>query len=256
MDAPYQYDGLEASSYDWVDELTDFNDFPFYRLLIESCPGPVLDLGCGTGRILVPLAEDGVEVVGLDSSEAMLALCREKLGRAGANAQVATGDMRRFQADRKFATILIPGFSFQMLVDRDDQLACLETCRGHLIPGGQLVAPMYFPWEMLECAEDAQSMERRKEAARDNGERYVAWQGWAIDRDAQVLTLENRFQRLGKTGAVLEENNRSMSLRWEMPYDMQCLLQEAGFLDVESYGDFEMAPPEPRSESIVYVARA
>lgn len=255
MDAPYLYDGLEASSYDRVDELADFNDVPFFRLLVDSHPGSVLDLGCGTGRTLVPLVEDGIDVVGLDSSRSMLDICRGKLERLSLESELIQGDMRRFKLERRFASILVPGFSFQMLEKPEDQIACLESCRHHLETGDQLVLPIYYPWEMLESDSDESPMEIRKEALGEEGERVVAWQRWKIDRLGQLLYLENRYQRIDAGGKILGDESRSMTLRWEMPYDMQRLLSGCGYSEVEMYGDFEMRPPESDSESIIFVAR-
>ena len=257
MKAPYQYDGIEAASYDLIDELSDFDDYDFYRLLIESNPGPVLDLGCGTGRILVPLAKEGIEVVGLDTSKKMLEICQEKLDSDSLDVRLIHGDIRNFVLDERFSTILIPGFSVQLLLEEEDLESCLKTCLEHLNPGGQLVMPTYLPWEMLESGFDRVPLQERRESAPDENEkRFVAWQGWVIYRLDQRLTLENRFQHVEADGSVVEDENRSMTIWWHLPYEMQNRLTSLGYLDVAIYGDFLMDAPMPNSESIIYVCKA
>ncbi len=256
MEKPYEYYGMEASSYDLIDELSDFDDYSFYRFLIESNPGRVLDLGCGTGRILCQLVRDGIEVTGVDSSSEMLEICRKKISKSELYASVLEGDIRNFSLGSKFENILLPGFTFNLLLEPWEIEGCLEACLRHLEPLGQLVLPTYLPWDMLESESNQKPMEIRRESICDRSdERIVAWQGWEIDRFRQLLHLRNRFQRISSSGCVQKEENRSMTLRWHMPYDMQRLLQKCGFGDISIYGDFTFDQPEADSESIVYVAR-
>lgn len=256
MKAPYLYNGLEAASYDLIDELSDFDDYAFYRLLIESNPGPILDLGCGTGRILAPLVDEGLEVFGIDISEKMLAICQEKLGPDIPNARLIQGDIRNFALNERFATILVPGFSIQLLLETEDLDACLKTCLGHLRPGGQLVMPMYMPWEMLESGSEQAPLELRRESEVDEmGQRYLAWQGWKLDRLEQRLTLTNRFQQLDSSDTVVVEEDRKMTMRWELPFEMQSRLGRIGFAEIDLYGDFLMEAPDQESESVIYVAK-
>lgn len=256
MMKPYQYCGIEAQSYDLVDELSDFDDYPFYRFAIESNPGKVLELGCGTGRILARLAEEGVTVTGVDSSSEMIDICRAKIARLGKDARVEMGDMREFDFGDRFDTILIPGFTIQLLLDPVETRRCLECCLKHLQPNGQLVVTTYMPWEMLDHDTDEKAIERKRASETDsNGMKFIAYQGWQLDRAKERLTLLNRFQQIDKDGTVVAEENRSMTLRWYLPYDMQRLLGEAGFSDISVYGDFVFEPPEPDAESVIYVAR-
>ena len=255
MDQPYLYSGLEAWSYDLVDELTQFEDFGFYRMMLESCPGPVLDLGCGTGRILLGLKEQGLDVVGLDSSPEMLCQCRQKLSANQLEAELYEGDMRSFDLKRSFSTILIPGFSIQLLTEDNDLQSCLERCYQHLIPGGQLIVSTYFPWEFLESGKDGECLAFRSESeSAETEERVRAFQGWAIDRRAEILKLENRFQLLDQEGGIIGQEDREMKLRWRSTSAMKAFLENAGFEDLSLYGDFEFAEPAPEAETIAFVA--
>jgi len=257
MSGVYQYQGLEAELYDRLDELSDFEDLDFYQWFLEAAPGEVLDLGCGTGRILLPLIREGFEVTGLDGSQNMLDLCSERLGKEGLDAELVLGDMRSFDlGKRRFGTILIPGFSIQMLLEDEEVAACLRCCRRHLAVGGQLIVPTHMPWEMIWDGRSECPLEERKAVElEEEGQRLRALQGWQLDAQAQRLRLSNRYERLSKDGAMLMEEEKEMTIRWHLPHDFMQFLADAGFGDISLYGDFEFEPPEPESESIVYLAR-
>ncbi len=256
LDQPYLYTGLEAIFYDEVDELSRFEDFSFYRLLLESCPGPVLDIGCGTGRILIGLKEQGIDVAGLDASSDMLRQCREKLSAKGLNAELIQGDMRSFDLTGSFASILIPGFTIQLLTEDEDLESCLQCCFRHLNPGGQLIISTYYPWEFLDSGQEGEGLAFRSESESvETQERVRAFQGWTIDRKAQILQLQNRFQLLGQNGQIIDQQDREMALRWRSKDLMEKMFRKAGFDDQLSlYGDFEFAEPNPEAETNVFVA--
>lgn len=257
MSGMYVYGGMEAELYDRLDELSDFEDLSFYQWFVDSVEGPVLDLGCGTGRVLLPLVERGLEVVGLDGSQAMLDLCAKRLVESGRDAELIRGDMRNFDlGERRFGTILIPGFSIQMLLEDGDVDACLSCCRKSLRDDGQLIVSTHLPWEMIWDGRSECPMEERKAVdLEESGERLLASQGWAIDVILQRLLLKNRFQRFAKGGEVLASEEKEMTIRWHLPHEMMMRIGEAGFSDISLYGDFDFEPPEPDSESIVYLAR-
>lgn len=257
MSQMYDYEGMEAKLYDRLDELSDFDDLSFYQWFADSVEGPILDLGCGTGRILLPLVERGQEVVGLDGSQTMLDLCASRLEEAGKTAELIFGDMCDFDlGERKFGTILIPGFSIQMLLEDADIDACLACCRRHLREDGQLIVPTHMPWDMIWDGRESCPLEERKTVElSDSGERLVAYQGWNIDSMAQRLLLKNRFEHWGGKGEVLATEDKEMTIRWHLPHEMMMRIGEAGFSDISLYGDFEFEPPEADSESVVYLAR-
>ncbi len=257
MSQMYDYEGMEAELYDCLDELSDFEDLSFYRWFVDLVEGPILDLGCGTGRILLPLLEEGREVVGLDGSQTMLDLCAARLEESGKAAELALGDMRNFDlGEGRFGTILIPGFSIQMLLEDEDVEACLACCRKHLREGGQLVLPTHLPWEMVWDGRERCPLEERKRVnLPETGGALAAYQGWEIDSLEQRLTLTNRFERLAADGSLLAAEDKEMTIRWHLPHEMMMRLGEAGFSDISLYGDFKFEPPEADSESVVYVAR-
>lgn len=253
----YRYAGLEAELYDQLDELSDFEDVVFYLWFAEAAPGPVLDLGCGTGRIAVPLAERGLEVVGLDNSPEMLDSCRRNLSAAGLEAELALGEMSGFDlGERRFGTILVPGFSIQLLLEDEDLDGCLRRCRRHLRDDGQLVLPTHLPWEMIWDGRKRCPLEEKKVVELESGAgSLAAFQGWELDAMRQRLKLFNRYEKRGPRGEVLESEEKEMTLRWHLPHEMTERLEKAGFCDVSLYGDFQFEPADEESESVIYLAR-
>ena len=147
MKSPEQrdYDAF-ARFYDLFYEQRD-DDLPMYRDLARGAGGPILELGCGTGRVLVPLALEGHQVTGLDFSTAMLTIAQEKVNAAQVSEQVelVQGDIRDFDLASRFATTIVPLNTFMHCYNIDQQLACLGSVRRHLQPGGRLIIDVYHP---------------------------------------------------------------------------------------------------------------
>ena len=140
---------IRAGAADYYDLNPDTpKDIPFYRSLISSRDACVLELGCGTGRVLLPLAEVCGSIYGIDMSEAMIAVCREKLKAAGiaaTKAQVEFGDITSFALGRKFDMIVAPYRVFQNL-ETDSSVAGLFECvRQHLAPEGSCILNVFNP---------------------------------------------------------------------------------------------------------------
>ena len=95
---------------------------------------------------------------------------------------------------------------------------------------------------------------RSESESAETEERVRAFQGWAIDRQAEILKLKNRFQLLDQEGGIIGQEDREMKLRWRSTRAMKAFLENAGFEDLSLYGDFEFAEPAPEAETIVFVA--
>jgi SAM-dependent methyltransferase len=129
------------------------DDIPFYRSRIRGPQSSVLELGCGTGRVLLPLARECAYIHGLDSSEAMLALCREKLRAAAigpARAAVESADISAFSLGRRFDLVIAP-FRVLQNVETDAQIdGVFDSVRAHLAPGGRCILNVFRPFRDAE----------------------------------------------------------------------------------------------------------
>ena len=135
---------LDPERYDRI--LGDFKgDIEFYLEQARDVDGAVLDLGCGTGRITLPLARAGVDVSGMDSSQAMLDVAAQRSMRNGLNIEWVHGDCRDFNLNKKYKAVFMPYNFFQHLLDRESQLNCLHSIYRHLVSGGRVVMDIHFP---------------------------------------------------------------------------------------------------------------
>src|SRR5256885_10470694 len=119
-------------------------DVEWFSALARRTGGPILELGCGTGRITVPIAQDGHHIVGLDRSAAMLERAERRARRANVEVRWAEGDMRAFSFNEAFALIFVAFNSFLML-SPDGRWACLARAREHLAPRGRVAIDVFQP---------------------------------------------------------------------------------------------------------------
>ena len=145
----YQDYDFIAELYDHVTTYSTREDVEFFVDEARRSGGPVLEVGCGTGRVLIPTARAGIEATGLDLSEHMLERCRENLAAETEEVRelvtLVREDMRNFELAKKFRLATIPFRPFQHLTEVEDQLACLRSIREALVEDGRLILDLFNP---------------------------------------------------------------------------------------------------------------
>jgi len=231
-------------------------DIAFYKAQARRTGGPVLELGCGTGRVAFPLAAAGFAVTGLDVSPHMLRVARAKaaLLAPGRRPVFARGDMTRFALRRRFRLALIPFRAFQHLLSWEAQRRCLERVRRHLAPGGRLVVDLFDPrLERLFPGATAGSGSRR-EFADAAGRLTVRARRVGNDPVRQLLREAWEFVERDARGRVTRRGRVAVTLRWTYRWEMHHLLELAGFRVLACHGDFRGSGPRYGVEQ-VWVAR-
>ncbi len=239
---------ISADLYDHVGLYRDRqDDVRFYLEQAAAASGPVLELGCGTGRILLPCARAGARITGLDRSAPMLAVARGKLeGEAPEvrdRVHLVEGDMRSFDLGERFALVTIPFRGIQHLLTVEDHLACLTCVARHLATGGLLVFDVFNP--MLRALVDAT---RRSEWG-DEPE-FTTPAGARVVRRFRVsrVDLPRQIQYLEMIYYVTQPDGTSrrlveyFSLRHFFRYEVEHLLARCGFTDIRIDGDFAGTP--------------
>ena len=233
-------------------------DVPFYLDCARRFGGPILELGSGTGRVMIPLAEAGYEVVGLDLSAAMLAAASAKLEKrpgAAARIRLVESDIKNFALEQRFALVLIPARSFQFVLTPVDQRAALNCIRRHLMPGGHLVIDLFDPNFEVRFTEDFRHMFTREVQDPVSGHRL---RRTVVERDEdrvrQLLNETLRIEELDGDGNVIGSEESSWSLRWTMRQEMAYLFELSGFEPIEQYSDFLGSAPAYGREQL-WVAR-
>jgi SAM-dependent methyltransferase len=249
-----------AAIYDAI--YADRDDAGFWQAMVAAAgAGPILELGCGTGRVLLPLARAGFEITGLDLSPQMLERCRAKLQaelpEVRERVRLLAADMTSFDAGRRFAAILCPFAGFQQLRTVEQQLACLDLCRTHLLPHGRLVLDLPNPDPApAEYARDEPGDGEVTAQLVDWTEgRRIRWWMTVIgyDRLQQCNECEVTYEIIEADGAM-HRVSETLSLRYTFRYELEHLLFRAGFRVVALYGDYDRSPFADGSPAMIVVA--
>jgi ubiquinone/menaquinone biosynthesis C-methylase UbiE len=254
-----EYSSFVAESYDYVPPVAGRRDLEFYRGLARETGGPMLELGCGTGRILLPLAEDGHRVTGLDISQAMLERAHAKLARVPAEVRervrLVEADMTRFELGEKFRVVMIPFRPFQDLIEVAEQLACLAAAHRHLEPGGTLVLDFFQtdPRRMFDPL-FTQEAHPHPEVTLPDGtrvllsERTTAFHRATQTNDVELIyTVTHRDRRT-------ERLVFAFTVRYFFRYEVEHLLARAGFRLRAVYGNFDRSPLADDSPEMIFTA--
>lgn len=147
----YEYHGLLAETWDlFRGDTSDWPDRSFYLGLIQGFGEPALDIGCGTGRLLLEYLQRGIEIHGVDISPEMLTICRKKARLAGLELDVYMQAMETLDLPQRYRTILVPSSSFQLLINPRRAGQAMDAFARHLKRGGALVMPFRVLWQKGE----------------------------------------------------------------------------------------------------------
>ena len=227
----------------------------FYWGLAKAARGPVLDVACGTGRILLPCLQAGVDIEGVDLFAGMLQRLREKAAALGLNPTLHQADMARFQLPRRYALIMIVFNAFVHNLTTEDQLACLRTGRDHLQPGGLLVFDVSFPGQQwVGASSGARELEGEIQHP-ETGLPVRAWDTRTFDRVKQLQHSFNEIEMLNAEGEVIAVHSSRTTMRWTYKPEMELLLRTAGFGRWEILGDFDGRPLEKETDWMIVKAR-
>jgi SAM-dependent methyltransferase len=234
-------------------------DAEFYVKAARQAGAPVLELGCGTGRILLPIARAGIRVVGLELADPLLAVARRKLAALGPRVRqrvaLVQGDMVSFSLDQRFRLAIIPYRTFQHLLTPVDQKQALDCIYDHLEDGGTLVFNIFDP--LSDMVEQGFSGTLRKDTDfvdPDTGRRVTVWYCRQYDPQDQLLEQELIFEEVDQDERVVDRTCGRLVLRYAARYEMEYLLERCGFAVEALYGDFQ-GNPYPGYGEQVWVAR-
>lgn len=234
-------------------------DIPFYVNAAGESGGPVLELGCGTGRVAIPIARSGIDIVGLDSSKPMLEQARRKAASLPASIgdlQLVAADMRDFSFQRRFAAVLIPFRGFLSLLTVEDQTRTLLNVRDHLADGGRLIFNIFVPQPETLLQDGQVPYHFRDVTDPDTGLKYVLWQQNSYDHHDQIVNTRVIGEQLDSDGTVARRFYRDFQLRYAYRWEIYHLLKSCGFEVVALHGDFDESMFEEGSSEMVWVARA
>ncbi len=249
-------DSQLASLYD---AFTFEDDLPMYLDLAREQGNRILEIACGSGRVLLALVRAGFEVTGIDVSPHMLALASAKVEAASplpGRARLVQADMRTFElAQREFDLAIVAVKSFAYLTDTGDQLACARAIHAHLRPGGVLVLDLLHP--------KPEWIGQPRGAMRDDLLQRVPEQGFTLSRvesvvstdlARQVRVIRSIYEVVDDAGKVINKRFVEWPYRWTHRFEAEHLLERAGFEVSAIYGGYRREPFASDSAAMVFIA--
>lgn len=242
--------------YDWTSDGLD-GDVAYYADLAMDTGGPVLELGCGTGRCALGIARHGVEVVGVDQEIRMLDKAKEKAEAWGLSplCKWVQGDMKDFRLDGHFPLIIIPYRSFLHLMNPREQLAALGCIRRHLQDGGRFAMNVFVP-QLEQMMENQECLQHRGTfAIPGTGELVEVSDQTRYNHFYQTADVTRYYERFQAEGKSVERIRTTFSLRYVYPTELMHLLRLAGLEVTHRFGGFRREVFGPHSTELVVEAR-
>jgi SAM-dependent methyltransferase len=237
---------------------------PDYYYLLEQVkaePGPALDVGCGTGRILVRFLQGGLDVDGIDTSADMLDQCRAKANALGYQPTLLRQGMQELDLPRRYQTIFIPCGTFVLVTDRDQAWETLRRCHAHLLPGGRLFMNVFWPFGKGEPLSAEPSGGDREygplmEHTLPDGRRMVqTYMRVEVNRVDQLLLAKRRYQ-LFDGDRLLAEEVFDSNERWYYKHELLLMLERVGFAVEGVKGNWtDEEFDDQQHDSMVMIAR-
>jgi SAM-dependent methyltransferase len=231
----------------------------FFVEYARKAEGRILELGCGTGRVLIPSALAGAEISGLDFSSLMLKKCREKLANLPeeikSRVSLVQGNMADFQTGEKYALATLPFRPFHHLITVEEEKACLNRVNQHLIPGGKLILDLVncYPPSMFDPKYWAEQETQRDLKLPDGRSVNCAARIAGFHRDRQYNSMELIYYLSGPEGRV-ERLVQAYPFRYFFRYEIEHLLELCGFRVTDFFGDYDRSAYFNDSPEMIFVA--
>ena len=256
-DVAENYDRYLQVMYETEDHFENFQEF-YYELAKTYGQGGVVDIACGTGAVLLYLAERGVDVDGTDLSEEMCRVAASKAERMGLRLRIWPADMTRFSSGRKYSLAIIARSGFMHLPTPELQRAALLNIRDQLADGGILTLNTFDPLPFLQAAQMATGPEDytfRLEYVNSEGRREKIYNAIAYDPVPQLMRGSWKFETLDDAGNAVEARVRPLTMRQTYRQEFRWLAELCGFEVVEVYKDYRRTPADRQPSSLIWVLR-
>lgn len=218
------YKGLPATLYDSFFSEVDEQELNYYAQHIAACPQPALEVGCGTGRLLLPLLERGFNVEGFDVSPDMLAMCKEKAAQRNLAPVLYEQAMQDLDVQKRYGCIFSALGTFQQISNRADAQRALQKLYDHMLPGGRLIVYLYLPWHDAPPFGEWHEHEtivvhNKKIVVREK----------SIHDPLEQLIFSTYCYEVFENSMCIEQEEHELTLRWYSRYEFQMMLAQAGF---------------------------
>ena len=228
------YSGVLAEAYDsWISVDERLPEESAMRRLLDGIDGPILELGCGTGRPLLRWLADGMEVEGIDASADMLTILRRHAAERGLDPTLHLGSFAPLSLDRRYAALVCVAGSFTLIDDEERAQQALESYWHHLRPGGLLALTLVVPTVNFD---EELGWRLRRTGTHPDGTTYLVHEAVRCDRDERLQVTYNRMETFDADGRLVGSDLRRFHLRWWRRDDFSELLRTIGYVDVRAMG--------------------
>ena len=263
MTQPESYDEYTsiAELYDYVVPYRERQDVAFFGEAARESGGPVLEVGCGTGRVLIPTARAGIEITGLDLSPHMLGVCQARLEaepeQVRARVRLVAGDMRRFELSQSFQLITLPFRPFQHLTTVEDQLACLGCLRRHLAQDGRVILDVFNPsLKALAKTNFGEEVSEEPEFSMPDGRKVIRRHRIVSRDEANQVNYVELIYYVTHPDGRQERLVQAFPMRYLFRFEAEHLLVRAGFEVEQLYADYDKSPfGSKQPGELIFVAK-
>jgi SAM-dependent methyltransferase len=225
----HSYGQLSTLFYDADKPVAPDAEVAWYAQRLPKSAGPLLELMCGSGRLLVPLAADGFNLHGVDFSPAMLASCEARLAARAIKAPLFRQDLTQLNLPFRYTAAFVAAGSFQLITDPAAAAQALQRIRAHLVDPGLLLMDMFVPSESAQRL--AAPLVEVRTAKLADGTQIALRSESTVWSDARMSRVENRYAHRRGAARIAEEHE-TLSLTWYSPEEIAAVLADAGFRDV------------------------
>lgn len=224
-----------------------FGDVEFYLERLSATRGKVLEVGCGSGRVLIPLLQAGIDLDGLDNSEAMLESCRRRCRELMLSPDLFKAEMHDFSIPRQYEAVIIPGGSFQLIEGRELAISALKHFHSYLKPGGRLILDLFIPTDLNPFLVHTKSWDT------PNNEVLVL-----EEKRVELNLLEQKTVSLlkyekWKKGQLIKTELQRLPLSWYGKYEFAYIVEQSGYEIVMKSADYKLnEEPEKAGQMITY----
>lgn len=239
-----------ADIYDDVYSFADY-DINFYLQKASDIKGNILEIGCGTGRITIPLMENGANITGIDSSQRMIERLQTKIATSKIPIKIIRQDVRTLELAEKFSLVIFPYRGFQSLLTVEDQIKALNSLRNHLKPGGNLIITLFVPGrDLFDQRPDIFYHLRNSRHKEGNGYRSLHHRT-EFDRHNQLLHTQISITE-HIDNHLISKRYADFTLKYLYTDEARYLFEYCGFRIEEIAGDYDGTPYGRDSEETIW----